>query len=298
MDGHRARLQGMRQTALTRTTLPVAGAFLNSSEIIVQGFTNVLIYGDYEQAEADGELDIAVQWSPWTEAEVPAGDIEWYPLTILSTPAATGGAVAVSILEPNVVRFVPDVLTATPFTLHLTVGNFVERLRVRVRDNSKIGPGDAAVYAVISDEADGAWGLTLPGASPTVTGLEVDANLMVDGADVDETNPVPTLPVLPDTIIHDVLTAAAADTAYPLAGVATPLTGGQVAIKALSTNTDVVVIGGSAVTLADGIRWRLAVPILIDDLSATVYYRATIINRRHNVHHWLGGYGSVLYGRI
>lgn len=141
------------QVLRTRAILLAASAWdVAPLEINTQEYVRLTIYGDYARGGAAGACDIYVQWSPHQDANVPAGDLEWYPVMALEANAITPGTAQVTELQEAYFRFQPTGANQQGLAFDLAIPSASERVRVFCREIGNAGaPGTLAVYGLLSE---------------------------------------------------------------------------------------------------------------------------------------------------
>lgn len=146
-----------RQTLRARAALPAAGAFdATALEIDVQEFPRLTIFGDYERGGAGGSVDIAVQWSPYQDAEalaiVAAGGIAWYPVMHVDANVLAPGTVEITDIQERYIRYQPPTADQSALSFTVDIPSSAERFRCLCAESGAVGtPGTLALYGLLSE---------------------------------------------------------------------------------------------------------------------------------------------------
>ena len=142
--------------ALALAALPAAGAWGTSSAYSCYSFACLTLFVQYDEAAqaSDGAMEFIVEWTPYsgaTPSTVPAGQLEWFPLSVVGWANAVLGAQADGILEPGIVQFDPVTAVLEGVIYSIAIPDFAERFRVRYRESGDTdNPGQAAITVRLS----------------------------------------------------------------------------------------------------------------------------------------------------
>ncbi len=146
-----------RQTLRARATLPAGGAFDAAAlEIDVQEFPRLTVFGDYEPGMAGGAVDIAVQWSPYQDAEaavvVAAGGMAWYPVMHVDANVLVPGTIEITDVQERYIRYQPPAVAQCALSFSIDIPSSAERFRCLCAESGAIGkPGTLALYGLLSE---------------------------------------------------------------------------------------------------------------------------------------------------
>jgi hypothetical protein len=140
------------------------------------GMARVVLLCQYQPLPAgegsfNGEGVVLTLWlSPYGGGgEVPDGEAEWWPVTVMAPAAVIGGATNDVELEVARWRFtypVPegDERPVASFTIDLALPSYAERLRICAQElasGESAEPGAFGVYALLSLDEGGGYGWTI-----------------------------------------------------------------------------------------------------------------------------------------
>jgi len=117
-------------------------------------YDRLTLFLEYDAAAGGpaGRVDVQVQYSPYAvDAQVPAGQSEWFDMSAYAVGAVAGGADTTSLLQANYFQFDPVGANLEAVTLGLDILAGTVRFRVRARESGAVGaPGSCGVTVVLS----------------------------------------------------------------------------------------------------------------------------------------------------
>lgn len=207
------------RTVIAYALLPAANAE-TAGEVICVGYGRVTLlcqYAPNDVGEQEVDLEgtgviITLYLSPYIDdSQIPAGESEWWPVTVIQTEDVDGCSINGPDAEWAEITYchVDDDDNIEPFTLDFSLPSHAQRIRVEAREletGEEAGPGTFGCMALFSNDPGGEFGWTLknpPGTvaiagAVAVTGT-VDANVQIGDVDASATNPVPSI-IIPDCV--------------------------------------------------------------------------------------------------